>query len=286
MSKISLFFQKIKQNFTYDFFWLRSPQIKFKSKLTYLISKYFNLMAAKKRIVYLGKIFHYDNYWTPSLLQVYPIEIATLIRHIDKSKVINVLDVGANIGQFASTWLHFSPSSKLFSFEPNNYIYPLLAKNSQGDYRWATFPFALGEHEQKTDFYFVPLKSAQGSFFPSNATKNLLKTSATKTTVDVVKLNQQTCSRLGIPKSYDLIKIDVEGSELTVLRSLAEISWRYLYIECSLARDGAIPEDTLWRILSDLTGQAPRLIFRKQPTHQSITFDLLLENTNFKSYFF
>lgn len=51
--------------------------------------------------------------------------------HFDK-----VLDVGANIGQFAESLLDFGYKGKIVSFEPTSVVYPTLVKKSQKYSNW------------------------------------------------------------------------------------------------------------------------------------------------------
>jgi hypothetical protein len=81
-------------------------------------------------------------------------------------------------------------------------------------------------------------KSGQGSIYRENAAQGLLGGEVEETQSSFKVLNAEECSRLGLPSQFDLIKVDVEGAELEVLRSLGGISWRYLYAELSSGRHG------------------------------------------------
>ncbi|MCX6106810.1 MAG: FkbM family methyltransferase [Proteobacteria bacterium] len=281
MSKLRLLLSKASLNFLSDFKFLAAHHISITDRLIYLVSKYIALLTARHDIRYLGSDFYYDNYWTPTLLQHYPQEIETLKRYIDTSAITTLLDVGANLGQFAATWRHYSPGTIIYSFEPNRDIYPLLQKNAHQDPGWITLPHALGRQQATIDFYYVPQKSAQGSFFASNAAANLLTTTTIKTEVSVISLTPETCQELGVPQTFDLIKIDTEGAEEQVPQGLIDIRWRYLYIECSMDREGAMAETRLWALMARMKGALPRLLYKSQPAVGGMSYDVLVENMNF-----
>lgn len=273
---------KAALNFQSDLRFLVLHHISITARLIYLVSKYRALLTARREIAYLGSNFYYDNYWTPTLLQHYPQEIAILNGFVDPAAITTVLDVGANLGQFAATWRYYAPGARIYSFEPNRDIYPLLRKNAAHDSSWVTFPYAIGRQHAMIDFYYVPQKSAQGSFFASRATANLLTTAAVKTEVSVISLNQETCRELDLPQTYDLIKIDTEGAEEQVLEGLLDIEWRYLYVECSMGCDGAMDEARLWALITRMNGALPRLLYKSQPAVGGMSYDILVENMNFQ----
>jgi len=68
----------------------------------------------------------------------------------DKFEINKVLDVGANIGQYAKRLQHAGFKGHLISFEPINPIRELLAKSVVLFNNWQLLEFALGDQNQKS----------------------------------------------------------------------------------------------------------------------------------------
>jgi len=61
-------------------------------------------------------------------LENYTKEISDIDKVINLSQIKNVIDVGANIGQFSFTLKSLYPRICISSFEPNKEIYSILTK--------------------------------------------------------------------------------------------------------------------------------------------------------------
>jgi FkbM family methyltransferase len=261
---LSLWAQRVVRNFSFDlrFVFSSLPNYSLRRRISYIKSKYRAILSESDRIDYLGTPIAYDNRFTPALLQTYPGEIRSLLRHLPQGSVKTVLDVGANIGQFAFTLKKFLPDVEIFSFEPNSDIYPLLKENATRFSKWNCFPVGLGLKAQRSAFFFVPEKSAQGSLFRENSTRHLTKTDVKAIEVELCKLDVVTLSKLGIPPAIDLLKIDVEGAEREVLSSLGDLKWKYLWIEISDNRSGAFSLENLIHTVEKIWGKKARLLFQ------------------------
>jgi FkbM family methyltransferase len=187
------------------------------------------LMAAtgRKRIGYLGRSFVFDNPATPLNLQVYPHEMSRqILAHVDDpTSIRTVLDVGGNLGQFAVTAKRFLPEAEIDVFEPNPQVLPYLRENLSGLSGMRIFPYALAPVTTESMFY-EPGRSATGSLLAGNAgDADALVEVPIKTSADPTAVTGRS--------TYDLVKVDVEGSEMDVLRCLRGVSFRYLFIEVS-----------------------------------------------------
>lgn len=76
-----------------------------------------------------------------------------LMTFLDSRKVSVVLDVGANVGQFAQHLRARGYKGKIFSFEPIKDVYHQLEAAAAHDPDWTTFNFALGSREQNTEIH-------------------------------------------------------------------------------------------------------------------------------------
>lgn len=119
-----------------------------------------------------------------------------------------VVDVGANIGVWSRYLLSHQQLSKLIAFEPTGRIFELLCKNLSGHPCVSCQPFALGANSGTVAFS-THLDSGQNYVLRDASrpgSRNVQMTSLDEW------VRQQNLPRL------DVLKIDVEGLELDVLR--------------------------------------------------------------------
>jgi len=220
-------------NFKFDFFLILADNISFYERTSYLFRKYIAILLNKRKIKYLGTDFYYDNRFVPAIIEMYPREILNLSKKVDFNQIKNVLDVGANIGQFAYTLKKIYPFLRIHCFEPNEGVFQLLEKNMSPFYNVKAYNLALAEKSGKRDFYVSPKVSAEGSFYLGKVQQNANFLEIKQTTINTVFPDDKRIKILGLLKEYDLIKIDVEGAEIEVLKSLKKIKTRFFLIEVS-----------------------------------------------------
>lgn len=115
-----------------------SSEVELKYKISYyahLALSYARFFATRNKCVrYLGRPFVYDNIAGPLNLQGYPKEVGNyILANLSKdAKLERVLDIGGNIGQFATTLKYFCPDVAIDIFEPNTNILPYLETNTKG----------------------------------------------------------------------------------------------------------------------------------------------------------
>lgn len=126
-----------------------------------------------------------------------------------------VLDVGANIGLMAAPILRRCPEARVVSFEPSPatlaYLHKTLATSPYAA-RWCVVPKALCDQEGTVDFYTAA--EDRGAYDGLADTERGGPTH--KVTVQASTLDAEWL-RLGRP-TVSVIKIDVEGAELRVLK--------------------------------------------------------------------
>jgi len=123
-----------------------------------------------------------------------------------------VFDIGANIGWYALNFAKMPKVKKVYAFEPVPYTYDYLIKHIKlnGLKNVSAFNFGFSDKPGQLSFYWT--KDETGS----SSIKNIRKRS---------KINKIKCKLTTIDKfaqdhhaSVDLIKCDVEGSELFVFK--------------------------------------------------------------------
>ena len=231
----------------------------------------FRLLWGKKSIFYLGHYFCYDNYATPLNLQIYPNEISRkLLKNLTNAPA-TVLDVGGNIGQFATTLAYFCDIERIDIFEPNPLLQELLSSNVQHlGSRANIYAAGISNSSHNTDtLYFEPGRSAIGSFFRENAgDAELVKNIPVAIVNDIATYTGHS--------NYDLIKVDVEGMEIEVIRALSTVRTKYLFIEVSGAiRKRMYTDSELFEAINISLGTYT-VLYSSGMTRTSLTYEMLL----------
>jgi len=170
---------------------------------------------------------------------------------------MTVIDIGAHWGIYSiSASRLVRKEGKVFSFEPNPEVYERLRKNillNQDDLYGEVIVqnCAVSDYEGCSEFH-VPLmcKSAYGSLHRPN-----IKEDCDIINVSVISLDHYVeRNKLG---RVDLIKIDVEGAELTVLKGAEKVLRRFypmIFMEVSDKRTKAFgyKAEKLCSFLEDL----------------------------------
>lgn len=134
-----------------------------------------------------------------------------------------VLDIGANLGYYTILAADLvGKSGKVVAVEPNPFVYSLLSKtvlHNGYHSRTELHNFALAAHEETgTRKFFVPANEPKnGTILPDDANIAAHEQWGEVLDIDLGHLNPDDFERV------DFIKIDVEGAELGVLKSLKPI---------------------------------------------------------------
>lgn|SRR5918995_67980 len=141
-----------------------------------------------------------------------------------------VLDVGANVGQFAVASAKLFPKSQVHCFEPVPACAERLQKNVSGLGNVAVYPFALGEAEGEVSFHVnvhshsssvLPLAQAHRDAFPGAQEAQEIKVKVS--TLDRIFAYVELQSPI-------LLKLDVQGYEAQTLRGGVETLRRVDYV--------------------------------------------------------
>lgn len=142
--------------------------------------------------------------------------IAYLDRHIDKAMHPVIFDVGANDGSYAKEVLStFKERARLYCFEPSKKAFGALSAAMAGCVNVEVHNFGYGQKEETVSIYADFEGSKLGSIFPARANSLGIGT-IYKEEIRLKRLDE-FCSEHKIAH-IDLLKIDVEGGELEVLK--------------------------------------------------------------------
>ncbi len=135
-----------------------------------------------------------------------------------------ILDVGANIGQYATELRSIGYTGKIISFEPTKEAFKKLEKNAKSDKNWEVYNYCLGNYDGKTTI---------------NISKNSVSSSIlnqlpqlTESAPDAAFINKEEISikkldtvfkELGIAGKNIYLKLDTQGYEKAILDGAKEL---------------------------------------------------------------
>lgn len=145
-------------------------------------------------------------------------DLSNVFRYLCKSDAV-VVDIGANIGYFtvlAASLIGNMGSGKVYAFEPNPKLARLLEQNIEINWSIAPVYFnemALADYAGEVSLHIPRAHGANASLSAPD------EYACDSVTVNVKKLDD------ALPKDVevDLMKIDVEGHEASVLRGAREV---------------------------------------------------------------
>jgi FkbM family methyltransferase len=149
-----------------------------------------------------------------------------------------VIDVGANVGQYASELRGNGFSGPIVSFEPSGSIYEALAQAAAGDPQWQTHRLALGD-TPGTATLNVAANTASSSLRAMLPAHEEVGPSARMVSTEEVQVARlDDVGGIAELPGPTLLKLDVQGFEDAVLRGASETlrSAGLLEIETSVRR--------------------------------------------------
>ena len=156
-------------------------------------------------------------------------ELSKLLKKINTIETL--IDVGSNKGQFILITKKFFPNISIHSFEPLNEelsIQKSILKNNNIYY----YNLALGNEENEDNIYITKRKDSSSLLKPKIGISEIYKTNEIRkikiSTIDKIFLNKNL-------KKPILLKLDVQGYEMNVLRGSNQYLRNIDYIICEIS---------------------------------------------------
>lgn len=150
-------------------------------------------------------------------------------------EIVHVVDVGANRGQFL-TWASVRfPAARFDCFEPFEESRSRLETVLPNGRSVSIHPVALGDVNEEHDFYVTRADDSSSLLKPSATQTATFPKSETVRTIEVQVRRLDDELEVGRIARPSLLKIDVQGGELGVLRGGRAVlkAIDYVIVECS-----------------------------------------------------
>lgn len=142
----------------------------------------------------------------------------TLLRDTLQAYAIDcVLDVGANVGQFAHNLRRVGYQGHICSFEPIEEAYAVMADSFRNDARWTGYNYALGSENTQRTFRITVESTAMSSFLQPHDTGWKLR----DVVVEIKRLDgifEDVIMATGLKHPHVFLKMDTQGYDIEVLK--------------------------------------------------------------------
>lgn len=150
---------------------------------------------------------------------------------VQQLRIETVLDVGANVGQYASELRRSGFRGAIHSFEPGGEAFATLAATVKRDLRWEVHHKALAAEPGCATLQSWPRASDWASLRqPAAGTVEILGQPQTET-VTTQRLDAWLAEHLDVDPDRTLLKVDVQGSERDVLSGAGDMLGRFALVE-------------------------------------------------------
>ena len=211
----------------------------------------------------------------------------SIVRNLEDSNVSNVIDVGANVGQFGLDIRRHGFKGQIVSYEPVNETFGLLTQTTRRHQPWKAIQLGLGAAESERTINIrgndglssslLEMGSLHLENFPDSAT-------VSRQNISISTIDNQLVV-LGLRPQEIMLKLDVQGFEAEVLKgasqSISKIPLCYLEVSITPLYEGEV---LLLPILIELSKYGHEVIdvFRgiKASNGQLLQLDILTKLTN------
>jgi FkbM family methyltransferase len=171
---------------------------------------------------------------------------------MSSQKIDLVVDVGANVGQYAQRIRTAGYEGRIVSFEPLSDAFETLSRNAADDPRWEVHRLALGEEDARAEIN-ISANSWSSSLLPmrdqhlDSAPESAYIGREEVRTVPLASLWEDIASGAREP----WLKLDVQGYELHVLRGAEKCLDAMRVIQAELELVPLYEGDPSWRSVLD-----------------------------------
>jgi FkbM family methyltransferase len=145
-----------------------------------------------------------------------------------------VVDVGANVGQYAENLRKEGYAGWILSFEPTSAAHEALETRAGKDGRWKTLNVAVGEAEGTTDIN-VSENSVFSSILPQRSAATTFDSHAAVVRVESVRVARLDDLFADLPQGKaPFLKIDTQGYERQVLSGASKCLSRFVGVQMEL----------------------------------------------------
>lgn len=196
-----------------------------------------------------GKYFKFDNYEIEFIdfkgltTPFFEIFIDEEYFFYSKKKEPIILDCGSNIGLAVLYYKLIYPKAKVIAFEPDIQLSQILKRNIEKNelVNVEIKQVALSEKEGRAIFYHSDTETMAGSLTSRR------KHEGDK--VSIYEVQVETLSKYVDKYDVDFIKLDIEGTELKVLREVGTKLKKVSYVFCEFHEGPGIEDNSLVEIL-------------------------------------
>lgn len=171
---------------------------------------------------------------------------SSIVRCLKESKVSNVIDVGANVGQFGLDIRRHGFQGQIISYEPVQESFGSLTQTIEKHQPWSAFQLGLGSTESKGSINVSGNAGLSSSILKMGALH--LENFPESVTIARQNISISTIDKqleiLGLRPQETMLKLDVQGFEVEVLKgasqSLSKIPLCYLEASITPLYEGEI----------------------------------------------
>lgn len=187
-----------------------------------------------------------------------------------------LVDVGANVGQYADLVRSLGYQRELISFEPQQAAYDVLDRRARGDVEWEVRRTALGSR-QGAGTLRVSANSVSSSLLDVLDQHVAAAPTSITVTREDVRLSTLDAELAAAPGERLWLKLDVQGSELDVLEGGLQTLHRVEVVQSEVSLSALYHQQTDYLRLCDFLRTAGFHLWHVQPGFQDDRTGRLLQ---------
>jgi FkbM family methyltransferase len=157
---------------------------------------------------------------------------------LEQLRITKAFDVGACTGQWVDEFRKDGFDCPVISFECDPRALKVLEMQTTLQKNWSLQPFALSDRAEESTFNLWPLESGQSSLKAASESGLYFET-INMEEIGQIKVKTKRFDEIVAAESLDgfrcLLKIDVQGAEMGVLRGMGDLLEKFVAIEIELA---------------------------------------------------